>query len=235
MSSPKRSSSPEKFSDQSAFPTGILPAEQGKAMEADADNDVRLHNVEMNNILLTAYNASQSHIIALKKRLVEEKEIALMEYERNFLNQYDRLQTEIRSLQHEIRVLNNTNLKTDQNYDELGTKTAVMFDSKRLKYGSQWSVAKLFRAWHDELNITRQSNKLDAIAKAFQRKYLLAKTFLTMTLNSHHRKANKQNAEAKFKFDSVTSEVRSSFPGFAIIYPPSFICTDDYKFTYFLL
>ena len=199
--------SPGKFTEQSTAPHGVIPAEQGRSTIDEADDDIRTHGEDLNNLLLHAYNTSHGHIIAVKKRLIEEKEIALIEAERNYLNQYDKYQNEIRELQSEIRQQEENLVKSGGIYHDLSNKSAGLLGRHHRKYSSSYSVGKIFQAWHLETKITRQTNKLDLIARTFARKYLLAKAFYGMCMSSQRRRAAKQNAEAKFKFDSVTTEV----------------------------
>lgn len=196
-----------EYSEQSSVPHGVLPAEQGRATLDEADEDIRTHGSELNKLLLQAYSTSQGHIIAVKKRLIEEKEIAMMEAERTYLNQYDKFQSEIRALQAELASHEQHEAHESEKYWKLGESAATLAGKYVNKYSANASMNRTFQAWYEEVKNSRQCNKLDKVAKAFARKYLLAKTFLTMRLSSQRRKANKQNAEAKFKFDSVTTEV----------------------------
>lgn len=196
-----------EYSEQSTVPHGVLTAEQGRATLDEADEDIRTHGSELNKLLLQAYSTSQSHIIAVKKRLIEEKEISMMEAERAYLNQYDKFQAEIKALQMDIDNREQYEQNESEKYWKLGEHASAIAGKYVNKYSANASMNRTFQAWHEEVKYTRQSNKLDHVAKAFARKYLLAKSFYIMCLNSHRRKSNKQNAEAKFKFDSVTTEV----------------------------
>jgi hypothetical protein len=92
-------------------------------------------------------------------------------------------------------------------FDILSEKSATLIAKHSAKYSSPTSISRAFTAWAELARNSRRADKLDLIAKTFARKFLLAQTFLTMRLNSHRRRSAKASAEAKFKFDSVTSEV----------------------------
>jgi hypothetical protein len=208
METSSQPNSPSRFSEQASVPHGLISAEAGRSpIDEDADPDIQAHGHILNDSLLQAYNASQSHLIAVKKRLIEEKEIALMEAERNYLNQYDKFQNEIRELKAEITFQEEHIARDQSDYKTISEKAATLLGKHNAKYSSPSSVKRAFTAWTDEVHSSKQAHKLDLVARAFARKYLLAKTFLTMCLNSERRKAFKANAEAKFKFDSVTTEV----------------------------
>jgi hypothetical protein len=70
----------------------VLPAEQGRCTIDEADEDVKAHSDALNGLLNQAYSTSTTHIVLLKKRLIEEKEIALMEAERAHIHATDYLQ-----------------------------------------------------------------------------------------------------------------------------------------------
>lgn len=202
------SHSPGRFSDQSTTPHGVLPAEQGRSLIDEVeDSDVQAHGKLLNDLLLQTYNSSQTHLIEVKKRLIEEKEIALIEAERMYLNQYDQLQSEIRELReslqdHAVRIDHQ-----QQNFTVLSEAAAALVAKRTAKYSSPASVHRAFTAWAEQARNTRRANKMDLVAKAFARKFLLAKSFFTMCLNSQRRRAGRANGEAKYKFDSVTTDV----------------------------
>lgn len=203
--------SPSRFTDQSTAPLGVLSAEQGRStIDEVADADIQAHGKLMNDLLLQTYNSSQAHLIDVKKRLIEEKEIAMMEAERSYLNKYDQLQNEIRELRESIQEQEAEINRQRETFSILSESAATLAAKRSAKYSSPSSLSRMFRAWAEEVHSTRRSDKLDTVAKAFARKYLLAKTFLGMCLNSQKRKSGKANAESRFKFESVTTEVRLS-------------------------
>jgi len=210
MESPSALDFLESFADHSTAPHGVhgvIPAEQGRALIDEHDEDVSKAGHELNALLTQAYSVSQSHMIALKKRLLEEKHIEMLEVERKYLNHVDSLKNEIQQLQQEISNQATELGDSRQSKEDFNLKAAVALSKGSVKYSHPYSVLKVFQAWREEIRSTRRANKLDKVARTFVRKYTLSRAFSAMVLNSHVRKANKQNAEAKFKFDSVTTEV----------------------------
>ena len=200
--------SPSKFSDQSTVPHGAIPAEQGLcAIDEDEDEDIKSHGKLLNDHLLQTYSASQAHLIAVKKRLIEEKEIALFDAERKYLNMCDKYQREINDLKSSMENQGKEMTRNQRGFGVLCENSASLLSKRHHKYSSPASLRRAFQGWVDNYLDSKRSDKLDRIAKAFARKYLLAKSFLTMCLNSQKKKAGRANSEAKFKFDSVTTEV----------------------------
>jgi len=199
--------SSENFMEHSTAPHGTIPAEQGRSLIDEHDADVSNAGHDLNDLLQQAYSVSQSHIIALKKRLLEEKRIEMLELERKYLNHVDQLNNEIQQLQKQISDQHTELGDSRETKEKFHFKAAASLSKFGSKYSGPVALSKVFRAWREETKSTLRSNKLDKVAFAFARKHILSKAFFTMCLNLHIRKANKQNAEAKFKFDSVTSEV----------------------------
>ena len=199
--------SSEHFIEHSTAPQGTIPAEQGRSLIDEHDPDVSNAGHDLNDLLQQAYSVSQSHMIALKKRLLEEKRIEMLELERKYLNHVDQLNNEIQQLQKQISDQHTELGDSRETKEKFSFKAAASLSKYGTKYSGPVSLSKVFRAWREETKATLRSNKLDKVAFAFARKHILSKAFYTMCLNLHIRKANKQNAEAKFKFDSVTSEV----------------------------
>ena len=174
---------------------------------SDPDSDVSCQSEILNETLLNAYNSVQSHLITVKKRMIEEKEIAMMEAERVYLNNYDKLQAEIATLKADISCKEGEISKNTNGFSLLSEKSACLIGNLSRKYSSSTSISKIFRAWSDQTLATKRSEHLDRVAQAFARKHLLAKYFYSMCLSVQRHKLCKINAEAKFKFDSVTTEV----------------------------
>lgn len=194
----------------------IVPAEnsnrhpkldESSVDEDDYDDDIRSHSNLLAQLLKDTQRKVNEETVALKKRLVEEKQVALMEAERDYLSKYDRFQSEINSLRLEVRQLQQSNAKQAQQYSELANRAASLSAGAHYVHRSEYSVKKLFDAWRRETMKTRDTERIDRIGSAFSRKYLLEKSFQTMCLNVQRKKNSRLQADAKFKFDSVTNDV----------------------------
>jgi hypothetical protein len=200
--------SPSRFPDQSTAPHGILSAEQGRVLIDEVeDPDIQAHGKLLNELLLRTYSSSQTSLIGIKKRLIEEKEIALLEADRNYRSHCCALQDEIRELRDSLEDSAANLSRQQSDFALLSDAAASLVARRTAKYSAPASLNRTFCAWVEEVRSQRRADKLDLVAKAFARKYILAKAFLSMCLSSQKRKSGKASAEAKFKFDSVTNDV----------------------------
>jgi hypothetical protein len=200
--------SPSRFPDQSTAPHGILSAEQGRVLIDEVeDPDIQAHGKLLNELLLRTYSSSQTSLIGIKKRLIEEKEIALLEADRNYRSHCCALQDEIRELRDSLEDSAANLSRQQSDFALLSDAAASLVARRTAKYSAPASLHRTFCAWAEEVRSQRRADKLDLVAKAFARKYILAKAFLSMCLSSQKRKSGKASAEAKFKFDSVTNDV----------------------------
>eukprot|EP00601_Ochromonadales_sp_CCMP2298_P028432 CAMPEP_0173345124 /NCGR_PEP_ID=MMETSP1144-20121109/11798_1 /TAXON_ID=483371 /ORGANISM="non described non described, Strain CCMP2298" /LENGTH=242 /DNA_ID=CAMNT_0014292213 /DNA_START=194 /DNA_END=919 /DNA_ORIENTATION=+ len=188
----------------------IAVSNTGKAVSIAIDEDVKAHQ-QVKALIEQAYSASESHLVALKKRLLEEKDNALLEAKRIHLSEANKFRAEIASLQGHIQSLEASNTTTGANYVKLKGRATGAVARHRRKYSAEYSVRRMFSAWAQEAQISRQSGKLDRIGKHFSDKFIKARSFYTMCLNHQRRKGAKQGNEANFKFDSVTNEMVTSY------------------------
>ena len=153
------------------------------------------------------YSASTDHLKQVKTRLVEEKEIAVMDAERVAAIQYEKYRNEIDRLQRELSSLEAKRHRSEDLRLMLRNKVSYTLSTNHRKHRSEYSLSKIFRAWYGEVQLSKQCSKMDSVAKAMARRSLLHRTFLTMSSSLYRRKAFKEHSEAKFKFDSLTNEV----------------------------
>jgi len=173
----------------------------------DTDSDIQQHGDNLNNLLDLVYTVSTDHLKQVKTRLIEEKEIAIMDAERVAAVQYEKYRNEIDRLQKELTSLEAKRHRSEDLRLMLRNKISYNLSANHHKYRSAYSLSDIFRLWYGEVQLSKHCSKMDNVVKAFARRSLLHRTFLTMSSSFYRRKALKEHSEAKFKFDSVTNEV----------------------------
>jgi hypothetical protein len=129
------------------------------------DVDLKNHQLEVKALMQSAYRASQNNLLELKKRLIEEKDVALSEALRKNLSEKDEFQEEIASLQAHIQALELRNNNTESSYVTLCTRASSAVAVKRARYAAEFSLRRVFSAWSAEVRNSRASVKLDRVGK----------------------------------------------------------------------
>jgi len=223
------SSSTQQQQQQSPPRRGILSS----ILCTETDSDIQEHGDSLNRLLDLVYTASTDHLKQVKTRLIEEKEIAVMDAERIASIQYEKYRNEIDRLQKEL-----SSLEAKQNRSEdlrlmLRNKISYHLSATHRKHRSEYSLSKIFRAWYGEVQLSKQCSKMDNVAKALARRSLLNRTFLSMSSSLYRRKALKEHSEAKFKFDSLTNEVQHNHTSiYTIIHTYIHITINTYVHAY---
>lgn len=175
------------------------------------DSDLAAHDDILDEIARQAKSSTKAHLIEVKKRLIEEKQAALQKAESEYLQQYGVLQDEISGLKRDLHELDASKEADATKYEGTIQRLTTSLFQKHKKSISTFSVQKLFNTWKLFAVTSMYLRKLDKSVAYFSRKTLLNKTLSTLRINCQHRKANNFEAESKFKFDQVTSEVNFIF------------------------
>ena len=208
LSSTSSSASTSTQQQQSPPRRGILSS----ILCTETDSDIQEHGDSLNRLLDLVYTASTDHLKQVKTRLIEEKEIAVMDAERVASIQYEKYRNEIDRLQKELSSLESKRHRSEDLRLMLRNKISYHLSATHRKYRSEYSLSKIFKAWYGEVQLSKQCSKMDNVAKALARRSLLHRTFLSMSSSLYRRKALKEHSEAKFKFDSLTNEVQHNQP-----------------------
>mmetsp|Transcript_26535 Transcript_26535/g.57231 ORF Transcript_26535/g.57231 Transcript_26535/m.57231 type:complete len:202 (+) Transcript_26535:36-641(+) len=160
-----QSPSPSKGSFHSHSPMPRVISAEGTTID-EADEDVQIGQ-GLSALLDQAYSHSMQHIVSMKKRLIEEKEIALAQAERAHIARADSAQIEIRNLQHEVGLLEARSSSTEECYAKLTHRTTGVMSRHHARYSAEYSLRRLFTAWSSQILSTRNNNKLDRLASLF--------------------------------------------------------------------
>jgi hypothetical protein len=172
-----------------------------------SDEDLTFNDGLLEKALQDMKANTKTHLISIKKRLIEEKSSALRNAEQEYLNRFSILQDEITGLKKEISRLESVDDAVNSRRDTVMELVSYQLARVRPIYTSKFSLVRIFHAWkHDTLS-ARALKKLEKTSVFFSRKTLLSRTMSNMRANYMNRKAVKAQTEAKFKFDSVTNEV----------------------------
>lgn len=171
------------------------------------DSDLAQHDDILDEIARQAKSSAKAHLISIKKRLIEEKQAALLKAESEYLQQYGVLQDEISGLKRDLNDLDAAREVEVAKYEGTIHRLTVSLFQKHRKSISTFSVQKLFNSWKTYSLSSKYLRKLDKSVSYFSRKTLLNKTLSTLRINCQQRRSANFEAESKFKFDQVTSEV----------------------------
>lgn len=171
------------------------------------DSDLAQHDDILDEIARQAKSSAKAHLISIKKRLIEEKQAALLKAESEYLQQYGVLQDEISGLKRDLNELDTAREVEVAKYEGTIHRLTVSLFQKHRKSISTFSVQKLFNSWKTYSLSSKYLRKLEKSVSYFSRKTLLNKTLSTLRINCQQRRSANFEAESKFKFDQVTSEV----------------------------
>jgi hypothetical protein len=175
--------------------------------EKVTDEDVAGLNRGLDNSFEKLRSVAVNTVLSIKKRVLAEKETALIEAARLFAAKSNETQNEIDALNAEISDLS-SRFNTAENATTANLcKSLAMLERFHDFYRSNTSVSRIFRAWREQAKSTKNANKLDGLAKHINNKMLMSKIFFIMASQFMRRKANAEVNGAKQKFDSITNEM----------------------------
>lgn len=171
------------------------------------DEDVNSLNAGLSSEFEEMRAIAVNSVLSIKKRIMLEKENALIEAARSFAARSKEAQNEIDSLHAEISQLSERNSVAENATTANLCKSLAMLERFHDFYRSSSSVLRIFRAWKDQVRNTKTANKMDCLSKKMGDKMLTQKMFYLMASQFMRRKANAEVSGAKQKFDSITNEM----------------------------
>ncbi len=208
MNSPQQQS-PSPYQSRTDYDSefGSYDAKYGAINLNVSDEDLADHDELLDTLVKEAKASTKSHLISIKKRLIEEKVVALQAAEQEYLNKYSVLHDEITGLKNDILSLETLREATAERRDIVMDSFSLVLQSNQTRYKSAHSVIKLFHAWKHCTQAASYLRRIEKTVGYFTRKTALCRAMSTMRANFHIRRSAKLQQEARFKFDKVTNEV----------------------------
>jgi hypothetical protein len=184
-----------------------IPTSQAKVKLDKSDNDLTQHGAIVDEYLGNLKLDLQSHLAAIKTRLLKQKEKELLAKDDYFIENMHKQQNIIDSITATSSKFENLYYGEVKRSELFTSMLAKQNIKKSLIYSSKYSLSKIFREWY---KITIQNiniNRLEKISIKFYNKKLKYKYFQFIIKYINIEKLSRHNNESKTRYDLINKQI----------------------------
>ena len=177
------------------------------------DEDVKEQGLFLTEIFSSALKKSQTHLVEVKKKLLNDKRKELQVRDVFYTEQMKKQQLVLNKLSENLAIAEKHNERNLNRFDIIAEKLATFSSNKKSVFDSKYSLLRIFTILKDNMHNARRNRVIYKLSNFMKRKSLISKGFLMISREYVRNKTEKKQAAIDLSYDNLVKDIIKKYEG----------------------
>jgi len=177
------------------------------------DEDVKEQGLFLTEIFSSALKKSQTHLVEVKKKLLNDKRKELQVRDVFYTEQMKKQQLVLNKLSENLAIAEKHNERNLNRFDIIAEKLSTFSSNKKSVFDSKYSLLRIFTILKDNMHNARRNRVIYKLSNFMKRKSLISKGFLMISREYVKNKTEKKQAAIDLSHDNLVKDIIKKYEG----------------------